>query len=129
MGMNGSSSAAEQIDRVARVINRAGQELARQQPSVSNYAARIAEGIGTLADRLRDARVDELVDEARDLARRNPGLFLLGSVAIGFALSRVLKASVRRPATYEADDISYGDGYGDSAPTDGSAPHTTRRVL
>lgn len=127
MGINGSSSAAEQIDRVARVINRAGEELSRQQPNVSNYAARIAAGISTLADRLRDARVDEFVDEARDLARRNPGLFLISSVAIGFALSRFLKASVRRPETYDADGSFYSDDYGDG--DDGVSRHTNRRVL
>jgi hypothetical protein len=40
-----------------------------------------------------DARA--AVDAARDLARDNLSMFLFGSVAIGFGLSRFLKAARR----------------------------------
>ena len=38
--------------------------------------------------------MDELIRDTRYLARREPGLFLAGSVALGFAISRFFKASL-----------------------------------
>ncbi len=46
-----------------------------------------------LADKLHDSSIEDLVEETRRAARRNPELFLLGSIAIGVALSRFFKAS------------------------------------
>jgi hypothetical protein len=86
-------SAADQIDQVAQALSRAGQELNQSQPTLANYATQFSSTVSTLAARLRDGNLDELIDETRALARRNPGLFLAGGVALGFALSRFLKAS------------------------------------
>ncbi len=86
-------SAADQIDQVAQALSRAGEELNQSQPTLTNYASQFSSTVSTLASRLRDGNMDELINETRDLARRNPGLFLAGGVALGFALSRFLKAS------------------------------------
>lgn len=86
-------SAADQIDQVAQALNRAGQELNQSQPTLANYASQFASTVSTFANRLRDGNMDDLIADTRDLARRNPGMFLLGGVALGFALSRFLKAS------------------------------------
>ena len=86
-------SAADQIDQVAQALTRAGEELNQSQPTLANYASQIANSVGTFANRLRDGNMDDLVSDARELARRNPGLFLIGGVALGFAVSRFLKAS------------------------------------
>lgn len=86
-------SAADQIDQVAHALSRAGEELNQSQPTLANYASQFSSTVSTLAGRLRDGNLDELINETRALARRNPGLFLAGGVALGFALSRFLKAS------------------------------------
>jgi hypothetical protein len=131
MGAIGVGAAAEQIERLARAIHRAGEHLASDEPAISHYAASLAAGVGAFADRVRAARVDEAIDATRHLARRNPALFLLGSLAVGFVLSRLIKGSVRRdrPRT----EYDYLDGELDTAtdhylPHD-SSHHTTRRTL
>jgi hypothetical protein len=86
-------SAADQIDQVAQALNRAGEELNQSQPTLANYASQFASSVSTFANRLRDGNMDELISDTREFARRNPGMFLLGGVAVGFALSRFLKAS------------------------------------
>jgi hypothetical protein len=44
-----------------------------------------------------------LLHDAADLARSNPGLFIAGSIAIGFGLSRFLKAGTAAAATVSAE--------------------------
>lgn len=97
-------SAADQIDQVAQALNRAGEELGSSQPTIANYAGQIASSVSNFATRLRDGSLDDLLNDTRQLARRNPGMFLLGGVALGFALSRFLKAS--------AEDTYADTGYG-----------------
>jgi hypothetical protein len=122
-------SAADQIDQVAQALNRAGEELNQSQPTLANYAAQFASSVSTFASRLRDGNMDDLVTDARELARRNPGLFLIGGVAVGFAVSRFLKASGDQMQTNEylgdysgssSEDYVAGD-YGQESYTQGSS--------
>jgi hypothetical protein len=115
---SGKRSAADQIDQVAQALNRAGEELNQSQPTLANYASQFASSVSTFANRLRDGNMDELLSDTRELARRNPGMFLLGGVALGFALSRFLKASAEQmqageySGTYTED---YSGEYGSQA--------------
>jgi hypothetical protein len=93
--------AADQIDELAHALGRAGEQLDQSQPTLAAYANQIASGVSNLATRVRDGSLDELIDDARQVARRNPGLFLLGGFAVGVALARFLKASDR---SKNADD-------------------------
>jgi hypothetical protein len=121
-------SAADQIDQVAQALTRAGEELGQSQPTLANYASQISSSVSTFAARLRDGNMDELVTDARELARRNPGLFLIGGVALGFAVSRFLKASGDQMANQysgdysgsSSDDYVSGD-YGQESYTQGSS--------
>ena len=121
-------SAADQIDQVAQALTRAGEELGQSQPTLANYASQISSSVSTFASRLRDGNMDELVTDARELARRNPGLFLIGGVALGFAVSRFLKASGDQMANQysgeysgsSSDDYVSGE-YGQESYTQGSS--------
>jgi|GEM_PF-966067 len=113
-------SAAEQIEQVAHALSRAGEELNQSQPTLANYASQFASSVSTLATRLRDGNLDELIDETRELARRNPTMFLAGGIALGFALSRFLKASGDEErgrysdtplGAYGTEDYSTGSAY------------------
>jgi hypothetical protein len=97
-------AAADQAQKVAGVIEQASAELGRNdQQTLAHYTAELANSIKTLADNLSNRGVDELGTDAIKLARQNPTLFLLGSVALGFALSRFVKASADR-AEKETDE-------------------------
>ena len=87
-------AAVDQAQKVAGVIEQASAELGRHdQQTLARYTGEFADSIKTLADTLNTRSIDELGTDALSLARKNPTLFLLGSVAIGFALSRFVKAS------------------------------------
>jgi hypothetical protein len=88
--------AAGQVDEVARAVERAAEELGGN-PSLSRYASDLAGSMHGIAGRLRDRSIDDLAEDVRQLARSNPTLFVIGSIGVGLALSRFMKASPRRP--------------------------------
>lgn len=96
--------AADELDKIAHAARAAASDLEeQQQDGLSNYVSEMAHGIGSLAESLRDKNMDELIQDAKEMARRNPVLFLAGSVAIGIGLSRFAKASSHRS---EEEDVS-----------------------
>lgn len=104
------SRAADTVDKVADATRAAADELEREnETTLSHYVSEIAEGIGGLSSNLRSKNTDDLIRDASRLARENAGLFLLGSVAVGFGLARIAKAN--RPAGYDAEG-SWEDYYG-----------------
>lgn len=88
--------AADELDKIAHAARAAASDLEEQQDGLSNYVAEMANGIGTLANSLREKNMDDLIQDAKRIARNNPALFLAGSVAIGFGLARFAKASGHR---------------------------------
>ncbi len=110
---SGLSEVAGQADTLARALGETADRLKReQQDSLAEYTTHIASTVTSLADRLRNSSVDELASDARRLAHSNPTLFLAGSVALGFGLTRFLKASSGSSSMRRAD--RYGSEYGDS---------------
>lgn len=111
----GKDTAASTVEQVADAVNRASDELHEQeQHGLADYASQVAGSITNFADTLRNRSVDDLIAETETLARRNPTLFFLGSIGVGLALSRFLKASARNTtAEYENEErlnVSYGAG-------------------
>ena len=90
-------TAANQTEKLAGVVDRISEELKDQnQESLADYAGQLAGSMKDFAESLRQRNLDELVKDTQQLARNNPTLFLMGSVAVGLALSRFLKASTQR---------------------------------
>ncbi|MFD1691409.1 hypothetical protein ACFSHR_07295 [Azotobacter chroococcum] len=72
-------------------------ELEEQdEPTLSTYVLDAADHLFKFADQLRGKSAEQLFHEADRLARDNPALFLAGSVAVGFGLTRFARASGRR---------------------------------
>lgn len=89
----GKRAAADQIADIADAIDRAGAQLDQTQPTLASYAARVADGVGDLATHLREESFEDLYRRTRRLAIRHPGMFLLGSAALGVAVARFMKAT------------------------------------
>jgi hypothetical protein len=104
-------SAAERVEGIAQAIERTGAQFSENEPTLADLANRLAGTVGNFATRLREGSIDELLDDTRAFARRNPGLFIAGGVVAGFALARFVKASSQRTfdSAASADDISTGD--------------------
>jgi hypothetical protein len=76
------------------------QELAANIDSVgggayAEYAHKAADLVGGLQDTLRDKPVAELLDDGRDVIRRQPGIAIGVAVAAGFIAARLVKAGNR----------------------------------
>ena len=103
-----STQAGEQAGSAAEAMRQASQQL-REQGNEP-----VAKGMEQVADRferaggwLRDSDGDSILGDVEDFGRRNPMAVAAAGVAIGFAASRLLKASSRR--RYESAGTS-GDG-------------------
>jgi hypothetical protein len=90
-------TAADQTEKLAGVVERVAEEFQGQdQQSLAEYAGQLAGTMKKFAENLRDRSLDDVIRDTQQLARNNPTLFLMGSVAVGIALSRFFKASAER---------------------------------
>lgn len=90
----GKTRATETISGLSRAVHDAAGSLEQQvNPQVAQYAHRAADALDSLSESLRNKSVDELVDDARNFARRSPAVAIGAAVAVGFALARFLKAT------------------------------------
>lgn len=106
---SGKRAAADQIAEIADAIDMAGAQLDQSQPTLANYASRLADGVGGLATRLRDDSIEDLYRDIRQVATRHPGMFLLGSAAVGLVIARFMKATGEE--AYAADSDDYSEAY------------------
>src|SRR5690606_35092387 len=92
-------TAADGIEKVAQSAKAAAAELESQnQDGLSHYVSDMAQSMVEFADGLRGKSVDQLLGDVNRLARNNPALFITGSVALGFGLTRFARASSQRSA-------------------------------
>lgn len=103
-----SQAAATRVDDVADAIGSAASRLDElEHEGLADYANQMASALSNMSVKLRDKSVDELARDVSDLARRNPALFLLGSVALGLGLSRFAKATRHRQGDRDTVDDTY----------------------
>jgi hypothetical protein len=119
--------AADHIEGVAKVLHDTVDQLRQRSPgAVTDYAERAVGSLDSVANALREQDLGALVGQVEDFARRQPVLFLAGSVAIGFALARFLKSSSRSSqSTYgHASSRQFGgESYG--FPSDTQRPSSS----
>ena len=86
-------TAADQIEALAKGAKSFVSELeSKDTLGMSDYLSDMAESMSGLAGSLRGKSAEQLLHDGADLARNNPALFIAGSIALGFGLSRFLKA-------------------------------------
>ncbi len=119
--------ATEQIDSLAEGAHSAASALeGKDALGISSYLGQLADGLGAFADRVRDKSAEDLLHEGARLARDNPALFVAGSVAIGFGLSRFLRASAEHGSEAQTDHSPSASATSfSSAPTATPAGTTT----
>ena len=103
---------SRQIDGVARGIRRSSSSFrGDNQALFADYGDRLAEGIETMSDYLRDRDAETLWSDAQGAARNKPGLFYGGLLAVGILGAQLLKSAARTRAAsaYQgASDPRYG---------------------
>ena len=95
-----NDQATTQRDRLSQTLRTLGDDLeqmASQGPGRSGMAADLArevsERVRALGSHLEGREPGQLLDEARDFARRRPGTFLLGALAAGVVAGRLFRAT------------------------------------
>jgi hypothetical protein len=79
--------AAENLDQVAGVLRRTSQELSSgENQTIAQYAEAAAEQVERFSGYLKNHEVGELVNDLRDVARRQPEMFVAGALAAGFLI-------------------------------------------
>ncbi|TBN34358.1 hypothetical protein [Pseudomonas sp. BGI-2] len=103
-------TAADQIEALAKGAKSVVSELeSKDTLGMSDYLADMADSMSGLAGNLRGKSAEQLLHDGAELARSNPGLFIAGSIALGFGLSRFLKAGSSPAATFpDADNPAAG---------------------
>lgn len=90
----GKSTAADTAASASEVLEHAADDFSQHgQETLARATQMLAGKLSDLSGQLQNRSLDDLAQDAISLARRNPGLFVAGGVALGVALSRFFKAS------------------------------------
>lgn len=111
-------TAAGGLDTAVKLLRAAGDQVRDQNTGVADSLTGMADRAETWSTSLREQDVDKLVEEARQVAQRQPMLFVTGAVALGFVGARFLKSSSKP----QADSSSSGSG---EAPASGTPDYST----
>lgn len=89
------SNAAQSLNAVSSAVNQVSQQLSQndQTAPIAGVMGAAADQIQNVAGYLEQHNVQQIVDEVRDFARREPALFLGGAFLVGLLAARFLKAS------------------------------------
>lgn len=89
--------AAAELTDVAGALRASADSLRENEhDQAGHYVKLAADGLAHFAHLIRQRDVGRLARDTEQLARRQPAVFLGGTIAAGFLLSRFLKASARR---------------------------------
>src|SRR5260370_23324235 len=89
---------ADRVSGMAKALRSAAQPLDESQNRViARYLEEGAAQVEGLSRTIRERHWGELVADTEDFARRQPTWFVLGAVATGFVVGRILWASTGGP--------------------------------
>jgi hypothetical protein len=104
----GKGTAAEQAKSVSSAIERAGGELNDAPQWLKSAFEQGARQVQRFADTLENKDSRQIVDDVTTFARDNPGTFLAGCAAAGFAAARIFKAGGSSTHSANAGELNYG---------------------
>ena len=124
-----SAQSQEQKDRLAGTLRTFGDDLesmtAQANPGLAADLSRQVSGYArSIGDHLQSREPGELLDDVRRFARRRPGTFLLGALAAGVVVGRLVRGAADGTAGAQAVQDSQG---ADGLSTNGTpiTPSTT----
>lgn len=89
----GKAKTSETLDDVSAMVEDVARTLdQRVGPKYGAYARRAADALSGASDTLKAKDVDALLDDVRDFVRRKPAVAIGAAAALGFVLTRLLKA-------------------------------------
>jgi hypothetical protein len=116
-----STQVADQAGALGQALRSSSDQLHSQgQSEVARLPEQAAQVIERCADYLRHSEGDRILQDIEDVCRRQPWAVLLGGSAVGFAASRLLKASSHR--RYESHTASWAASRPAAPPPSGPMP-------
>jgi uncharacterized protein YjbJ (UPF0337 family) len=113
-----STQAGERLSGTASDVRSVAEELRRQgKEAPARMAEQAAGQADRVADYLKGASGERLLRDVEGFARSKPWAVAAGGLVLGFAASRLLKASSSR--RYQAAQTSYPTGYQQEPPQGG----------
>jgi hypothetical protein len=111
------------LSSVADALRQTAQTLKQDQSGVAQYVDMAAERVADLAETFEAKDLDDVLYDVQSYARRNPGVFFGGALALGFLAARFMKATSRpsytsgRQYSFDQDlySGSFDRGYGDES--------------
>jgi len=93
---NAREQATSGLDSIVDAAAAAAEELREHnQEGLSRYVSDIADNVSSIAGSLRHKSVDELIHDVGAVARKNPTLFLAGSLIVGLGIGRFARSSAK----------------------------------
>ena len=125
-----SDQALTQRDKLSQTLRTFGddlQEMVEQAPHgglAHDVAREVSERVRALGSQLETREPSQLLDDARDFARRRPGTFLLGALAAGVVAGRMFRATADGAAAASLADSgpTYGTTTGSAGLTSTTGP-------
>ena len=100
-GLERGSSA---LGNISSIVDDTAQQIAdRLGPQYGDYARKTSQTLNRYATTLQNKDPDELVDDARELIRKSPGIALAGAAIVGFGLVRLVKAGLEESQNGQGD--------------------------
>jgi hypothetical protein len=97
------AAAADELADLSDALRGASEHLrAHSRSMVAGLAQTTADRIESLATAIREGDLPELLDEAQRFARRQPEVFFVAAVALGFLFTRALRSG-RAAVLHEPD--------------------------
>ncbi len=91
---------------VAQALHQTARELEKQNVTAGRYANLAAQQVDRVVGALKDRRVEDLLGDAEDFARRQPLWFVGGALAAGFMLARLAKSTDEPDLSQPAGDVT-----------------------
>jgi hypothetical protein len=117
-----SDQAATGRDKLSETLRTLGDDLQKMaqgegpsQGMATDLAHEVSDRVRAFGSHLENREPAQLLDDARDFARRRPGTFLLGALAAGVVAGRVFRATADGAAA--ASLAETGGTTGTTAPT------------
>ena len=102
--------AVDTLDTVALLLQQAGEHASKEEkPTIAQYTDQASEHVERLSNAVRDRQADQLLTETKQLAQKQPGLFVGGALLAGFLGARFLRTSAQPPSADSEQEQSGTD--------------------
>jgi hypothetical protein len=92
------------LSNISSIVDDTAQQIAdRLGPQYGDYARKTSQALNRYATTLQNKNPDELVDDAREMIRKSPGVALAGAAIVGFGLVRLVKAGLEESQNGQGD--------------------------